>query len=102
MRTTLRHLLHLPVVTVGGVRLGRVRDAEVDAESHLIVTYRVNRWLRPSLVIHRTQVVEVRADRLIVDDGVIKTAAAVLETEPTETPLTSPAAAPTVNAVDQG
>lgn len=72
---SLKDLLRLPVETTSGLRLGRVVDAEVDHESHLIVTYVVQpgRLTRPlartPLRINRSQVVTITKEKMVVDDS---------------------------------
>lgn len=73
---SLKQLHHLPVVTESGQRLGRVVDIELDAEAHLVTTYLVSpsRLVQPLsrlvLRVHRSQVVALSPDQLVVQDTV--------------------------------
>ena len=73
---TLKELKHLSVETTSGMYLGKVVDAELDEESHMVVTYIVQPGrltqplVRKSLRIHRSQVVSITKERMVVDDAV--------------------------------
>ncbi|MBI4090154.1 MAG: PRC-barrel domain-containing protein [Candidatus Kerfeldbacteria bacterium] len=73
---SLKQLHHALVVTESGHRLGRVVDVELDAEAHLVTTYLVSpsRLVQPLtrsvLRIHRSQVVSVSPEKLVVQDSV--------------------------------
>lgn len=73
---TIKQLKNLPVETTGGMRLGRVVDAEMHPESHQLMTFIVQpgRLTQPiarrSLRIARSQVVALSADRMVVEDMV--------------------------------
>lgn len=76
MMMTWKHLRNLPVETQSGERLGRVVDAELDAESHVITTYIVRpsriaqQLVRSELRVRRSQVVSITTERMVVEDAV--------------------------------
>ena len=67
--------LRLPVRTVSGKNLGSVVDLEIDPSTHGVVAYHVkpNRlvpdMVSSALIIHTSQVVEITAEGMIVDDA---------------------------------
>lgn len=73
--------LRLNVRTASGQPLGIVVDISIDPDSQTIVQYHVkpNRLVpdavRAPLLIHRSQVQEITATELIVDDAVTKSSA---------------------------
>lgn len=73
-----KHLLKLPVETKSGGALGRVAGFEFDAETHVIVRYRVRprglaaAMLKKPLLVAREQVLSISAEKMIVDDNVEK------------------------------
>lgn len=75
MIMTWKHLRNLSVETQSGERLGRVVDAELDAETHTIITYLVRpsriaqQFVRSELRIHRSQVVSLTSERMVVEDA---------------------------------
>lgn len=74
MLVGLKNLLHLPVETKSGSKLGKVVEINLDTDGHLVREYIV----RPALFSQRTflirpvQVVAVTAEKMIVEDGVLK------------------------------
>lgn len=76
MILTLKHLRNLPVETRNGERLGRIVDAELDAESHVITTYIVHpsriaqQLVRSELRVRPSQVVSITTERMVVEDAV--------------------------------
>lgn len=75
MKISGRAILGLPVVTKSGLKLGRISDFEVQLDGQIIDTYLVRptrltaRLTRDALRIHRTQVVSLDDQRMVVDDG---------------------------------
>lgn len=73
---TAKQIKKLPVVTVSGKKLGRVNEVFVDPESQSIMQYQVTPRrllsLDLPLLIHRSQVVSLTAERLLVEDNVVK------------------------------
>ncbi len=76
MRIDFKKLKTLPVETVSGQMLGHVHDVEIEVETHLIVQYRVRSSLlrTKTYLINRLQVVEIAAEKIIVDDGIVNEA----------------------------
>lgn len=74
MVINLKNFLSLPVYTESGIKLGKVFDLEIDIENQSITQYfvRLNFFSIKYFLIQNTQVKEVKDDRLIVYDGVIK------------------------------
>jgi sporulation protein YlmC with PRC-barrel domain len=73
MRTLISKLKRCRVETVSGTYLGKVRDIEMDVESHLIVQYLVSLW--PGQIthrIHRNQVVRIESAKIVVEDVVLR------------------------------
>lgn len=72
MRITAKQLLRLPVVTEGGVMLGKVKDVTVQTDSFAITHLEVARaFSRSCFFVATTQIIVIRADMVIVKDGVI-------------------------------
>lgn len=68
--------INLSVETKSGIHLGRVEDVEVDLDQQ-IINYKVVGGLIPGLnkkifLISPKQVLEIMAERMIVDDLVVK------------------------------
>lgn len=69
-------LLKLPVETESGDALGRVAGFEFDAESHVVLRWRVrprglaSRVLTSPLLVAREQVVSIDAEKMVVEDAV--------------------------------
>lgn len=67
--------LRLPVKTVSGRNLGQVVDLEIEIATQSVLAYHVkpNRLVpnvvSSPLIIHASQVVEITADAVIVDDA---------------------------------
>ncbi|MBI4281157.1 PRC-barrel domain-containing protein [Candidatus Uhrbacteria bacterium] len=74
MLLSVRQLITLPVVTRGGVRIGWVLNCLVESETQTIIQYEVRRfrWWGKRFLIHRHQVVNIEADRLVVEDELIR------------------------------
>lgn len=74
MRITARQLLGLAVITESGIRLGVVREVELEVESHAVLAYVVGpRWFGEAA--HRIaprQVKEITAAQMVVADSVAR------------------------------
>ncbi len=78
MIINLHKLLRLPVYTESGKKLGNIFDAELNAEQQVVMRYLVKPFLSVKyLLIDKSLVKEIREDRMVVDDGVIKVNSAV-------------------------
>lgn len=69
----MHEIAKLPVYTESGVALGRVVDIEYDAEDLRIERLHVQpsgltSLLREPLIIHRSQIVKILTEKIIVDD----------------------------------
>ena len=73
---TTQQIKKLPVITVSGKKLGRVNEILVDPESQSIIQYQVTPRrllsLDLPLLIHRSQVISLTPERLLVEDSVVK------------------------------
>ena len=71
-------LIGLLVETRSGELLGRVSGFELDSQSHEIIRYQVKKsgiWpvlLSKYLLIHKNQVVSLTAEKMIVEDALVK------------------------------
>lgn len=74
-----RNLLHLPVYTQSGRRLGRVCDFQIEAETHRVNSYiaKANILKQKTYLIKPSQVIEINSERMTVEDGVLKVEEAV-------------------------
>ena len=79
MFINLKTILHLPVFTESGAPLGKVRDAELDVDSHHVRHYRVSQGLinKDDYIITPAQIKTITAQKMIVDDAVSKVSATV-------------------------
>lgn len=70
----LKTLTRLPVSTESGVYLGRARNIELDTDTHQVRRYSVGLgWLgRNSHLISPSQIKSISADKIVVEDAVIK------------------------------
>ena len=59
------------VVTQSGQSLGRVVDFEIDTSNQSINKYYVHSFLKESLIINVSQVIEIKKDKIIVEDTLI-------------------------------
>lgn len=68
-------LLHLPVQTRSGDPVGKIVGFRIDEESQSIIQYEVKQGMirGKTLLIHRTQVVELNAQHMVVEDGSLMT-----------------------------
>lgn len=69
-----QELLHLPVYTKMGMHIGSILDVELDeaefrVEHFLVQPKGMAGMFKKPLLIHRTAVVELTKDRLIVEDA---------------------------------
>jgi|GEM_PF-3389294 len=70
---SVQKLLKLPVVTVSGTALGRVSDIELDKEDMrlerlCVQPAGITGLLKEPLLIHRSQIIHILADKIIVED----------------------------------
>lgn len=85
MLLSVSRLIGLPVKTKNGQFLGRIKDLEIDPNNFTVVKYLVvgSGWLKkffvPTLVIDKSQVIEITAQAMIVVDGLIDKGAIVGE-----------------------
>ena len=70
----LHQLLRLPVYTESEIKLGRIFDLELDAEAQAVLRYfvRPNFLSAKSFLIAGAQVKEIKNDRVVVYDSVLK------------------------------
>jgi sporulation protein YlmC with PRC-barrel domain len=76
MMIALEKLIHLPVETASGDKLGVVSSLNLDIDRHLVMSYIVKpslvpRLLAKELIIGPQQVVSIMADKMVVEDGVV-------------------------------
>ncbi len=78
MRIYFHQLIHLPVVTRMGVKLGQVQDVEIEVETHGVVAYSVGGKFfgKDAYRIVPGQVVCITDTEMIVDDAILKDRAA--------------------------
>lgn len=93
MLLSIFQLKNLLVYTQSGIKLGRIIDLEIDAESQSIIHYLVQRRLfagrfQKPLLIHRSQVISVSREKMIVEDLVSQSAA--FQTKVKTAPQTAP------------
>ena len=84
----IKQLLHLPVLTELGTKLGVVRDIEFEVESHTIRTYLVGRKLLggDKYLIVPAQVKAITPEYMIVKEGVVSESQPVTPKTKTATP----------------
>jgi sporulation protein YlmC with PRC-barrel domain len=80
MQLSHRQLLHLPVETKSGARLGVVASFEIDSEQQVVTRYTVRtaplpKFLADELIIAPSQVVSITNEKMVVEDGVMPVAA---------------------------
>ena len=73
------NLIDLPVYTKSNQHLGQIHSFEIDADTQTILQYHVhgsniikNIIQRNDLLIHRSQVVEITSEKMIVGDNLEK------------------------------
>lgn len=75
-------LLHLPVVTQGGQKIGIVEGVTVDVDSHVVSQYEVKpggavaTLLRKSFLVSPAEVISITAEQMTVKDTVTPVQAA--------------------------
>lgn len=71
MTLSSEQLIGLRVRTQSGSVLGRVKSFEIDMETGRIAQYLVSdrRWFGRSLLVNRSQVIQITAEKMIVEDG---------------------------------
>jgi len=77
MLISLKDILGKKVETKSGQSLGRVCDVYINIDVHEIEQFEVEpdiiqRLMGKKLLIHRKQVIEIRKDKMIVEDGTVK------------------------------
>ncbi|MFH0819409.1 MAG: PRC-barrel domain-containing protein [bacterium] len=79
MRLTTKDLISLPVETKSGEKLGKIAALEIDCETQQIVCYYVKSSnpikdlvFQDQLIISPVQVISITAEKMVVEDGVIK------------------------------
>ncbi|OGL74082.1 hypothetical protein A3E39_00625 [Candidatus Uhrbacteria bacterium RIFCSPHIGHO2_12_FULL_60_25] len=83
-----KQLVGLPVVTRGGVAVGKVAGFDIETETGRLTALRVKaRGLVPGLLdqellVAWNQVVEIAKDKVVVQDGVVPVGARVLASRP--------------------
>lgn len=68
-------LIHLPVFTESGTKLGHIYDLEIDIETHHVRKYMVGpRFMgKETYLINPAQIKSITADKIIVEDTITKT-----------------------------
>lgn len=94
MLLNLAKLKGLSVFSQSGLRLGQVVDLEIDSDTQSILRYLVQRGrlvgrFQEPLLIHRSQVISISSERMVVEDAVAKLAA---EARAKASPAPQPAA----------
>lgn len=75
-----KKILGLPVYTEVGVKIGRVFDITLDADAHAVREYCVRAGLvGREKIIKPVQIKSITAEKMTVEDAVIKNAAAAAE-----------------------
>ena len=77
MRVSSTDLINLPVYTKSGNHIGKVASFELDSDTGMIENFYVKTGLieglwHEQLMIHRSQVVEITVEKMVVDDTTIK------------------------------
>ena len=76
MQINIRRLISLPVFTESGKNLGKVADANLDIENQMVTEYLVRPgFLREPLLVKRTQVKSITAEKMTVEDAFLKESA---------------------------
>lgn len=70
-------LMRLPVYTESGIRLGRVSDLEIDADTHNVLRYvvRPNFLIPKTFLVATSQVKDITDKKVIVYDSTLKSGA---------------------------
>ncbi|MFA5076277.1 MAG: PRC-barrel domain-containing protein [Patescibacteria group bacterium] len=99
-----KKLIKLSVYTKSGKLLGRVDNLEIDIDEQLIINYCVKsqsvikNFFTDTLLIHRSQIVSITADKITVDDSVLDS---IKEKEIVSKIAKEEATSPTVNLADK-
>jgi len=72
MLINLHNLIHLPVLTESGTKLGKIYDINIDIDNHSVKSY----LIRSSIISHShlvkpIQIVSITKDEIIVEDTVV-------------------------------
>lgn len=66
-------LIHLPVFTESGAKLGHIIDMEIDIEDHHVRKYIVGKFLgKETYLITPVQIKSISEDKIIVEDTILK------------------------------
>lgn len=67
-------LIHMPVYTQSGVKLGHIYDLEIDVETHHIRKYLIGpRFIgKETYLVTPAQILDITKDKIIVEDTIIK------------------------------
>ncbi len=85
-------LMHLPVLTESGSKLGKVYDINIDIDNHCIKSYLVRAsFISQSYLIKPVQIVSISREQIIVEDSLI--VEKLPEKKEKEKPSTFPAVA---------
>ena len=73
MLLPIKTIISLPVFTSGGVKLGKVIDANFDIDAHAIFQYIVAAGVvnKKTYLIRPIQVKSITAEKMVVDDAVL-------------------------------
>lgn len=83
-----KEIINLPVFTESGQYLGKIVDIELDDAAEVALRYIVKssnpikRIFEKTLIIHRSQVVSIDKEKMIVEDSVRKIRERALQTTP--------------------
>lgn len=87
-------ILNLPVFTVSGQHLGRVSSFDVEAENDLMVVVRyyvrtglIKGLWHEQLIIHKSQIVSIDNEKMVVEDSVLRDPASELKDANFATPV---------------
>ncbi|OGH87572.1 MAG: hypothetical protein A3J93_03545 [Candidatus Magasanikbacteria bacterium RIFOXYC2_FULL_42_28] len=82
MKITFSQLKKLSVQTQSGVYLGKVVDVVLSVEENLILQYKVRSYkiVGHTFLINNSQVREITAEKIVVDDASLPDATAVFST----------------------
>jgi len=74
MLINFHNLLHIPVYTQSGNKLGKVFDLNIDIESHYVRSYVIKSGMLTQKVylIKPDQIIEITKEKMVVEDAVIK------------------------------
>ena len=77
MFINVKRLIHLPVFTESGTKLGKIFDVSLDAETHAVREYLVRHlpFGGHTYIIKPAQVIRITAERVVVDDAILRRSA---------------------------